>query len=63
MNAYNPNDRSTWRNDSSGTWHLSGVSIPFESYEQARAYRNARPELDGLVIFPKVYNWSNRKDC
>lgn len=48
-------------NDTSGFWHLKGVDIPFERWEQARDYRDARPELAGLIIQPKIYNWSNAR--
>ena len=51
----------TMHNDTSGFWHLKGVDIPFERWEQARDYRDARPELAGLIIQPKVYNWSNAR--
>ena len=46
-------------NDTCGTWHLIGVPIPFESYEQARRYRDSRQPTADPIIFPRVYNWTN----
>ena len=51
----------TMRNDSTATWHIAGVPILFSSWEQARAYQDARPHLAGLTVTPKVYNWSNAR--
>jgi hypothetical protein len=45
--------------DTCGTWHLIGVPIPFESYEQARRYRDSRQPTADPIIFPRVYNWTN----
>lgn len=51
----------SWMMDTNTTWHLQDVPISFASFEQARAYREARPEIAPLSPYPKVYNWSNAR--
>lgn len=55
------NPEQTMINDCCATWHLIGVPIPFESYEQAKRYRDSRPPTADPIIYVRGYNWSNAR--
>jgi len=44
--THNPD---TMTHDCCATWHLIGVKIPFESYEQAKRYQDSRPRNKPLA--------------
>lgn len=56
--THNPD---TMTHDCCATWHLIGVKIPFESFEQAKRYRDSRPATSDPAIYVRGYNWSNAR--